>query len=244
MAKIKTIHTSRTMMFAELEKVMDHAGEGDNFLEALRNNVTGKKSSSGIENTAIYLKKLYGFDVKYPPFAALKYFWKHTETNERPLLALVYAINHDDMLKESIEVLTNTIPGNKVTIESLEEGITKYHPNHYSANTLRSMAQNIASSWKQAGFMEGKVKNIRREPKIGFRVACFAFLLAYLKGDRGDYIWNNRGVMALCLYESKLRELAMECAKKDLMQYQYAGSVTAISFTNLLHKICINGNAN
>jgi hypothetical protein len=46
------------------------------------------------------------------------------------------------------------------------------------------------------------------------------------------------------MYESKLRELAIECAKKDLMQYQYAGSVTAINFTNLLKKIGINGNTN
>ncbi len=37
------------MMFAELEKVMDYSNDGDNFLESLRHNVTGKKSSSGVE---------------------------------------------------------------------------------------------------------------------------------------------------------------------------------------------------
>jgi hypothetical protein len=125
-----------------------------------------------------------------------------------------------------------------------EEMIEEHHPNQYSANTRRSMAQNIASSWKQAGFIEGKVKNIRTQPEVTYRVACFAFLLAYLKGDRGDFIWNSIGVNALCLYESKLRALAIECARKDLMQYQFAGSVTAISFTNLLNKIGVNGNTN
>ena len=125
-----------------------------------------------------------------------------------------------------------------------DEVIEKYHPNQYSANTRRSMAQNIASSWKQAGFIEGKVKNIRTQPEVTYRVACFAFLLAYLNGNRGDFIWGSIGVNALCLYESKLRELAIECAKKDLMQYQYAGSVTAINFTNLLNKIGINGSTN
>ena len=178
------------------------------------------------------------------PFAAFKYFWKISEPNEKPLIAFLYAINHDDLLAESVQVLQSVKPGEKATIELFEEVIEKYHPNQYSPIPRRSMAQNIASSWKQAGFIEGKVKNIRTQPIISYRIACFAFLLAYLNGDRGDFIWNSIGVKALCLPESKLRELAIECAKKDLMQYQYAGSVTAITFTNLLNKIGINGNTN
>ena len=232
------------MMYAELEKVMAYSLDGDNFLESLGHNVTGKKSNSGVEKTANYLKRLYGFDIQYAPFLAFKYFWKISEPSEKPLIAFVYAVNQDDVLAESIQVLQNVKPGEKATKELIEEVIEKYHPNQYSANTRRSMAQNIASSWKQAGFIEGKVKNIRTQPEVTYRVACFAFLLAYLNGDRGDFIWGSIGVNALCLYESKLRELAIECAKKDLMQYQYAGSVTAISFTNLFNKIGINGNTN
>jgi hypothetical protein len=231
-------------MYAELEKVMAYSLDGDNFLESLGHNVTGKKSNSGVEKTANYLKRLYGFDIQYAPFLAFKYFWKISEPSEKPLIAFVYAVNQDDVLAESIQVLQNVKPGEKATKELIEEVIEKYHPNQYSANTRRSMAQNIASSWKQAGFIEGKVKNIRTQPEVTYRVACFAFLLAYLNGDRGDFIWGSIGVNALCLYESKLRELAIECSKKDLMQYQYAGSVTAISFTNLFNKIGINGNTN
>jgi hypothetical protein len=230
-------------MFAELEKVMDHAGAEGDFLEALNRNVTGKKSGSGIEKTANYLRKLYGFDPGYPLFMAFNYFWKISDPDEKPLLAFIFAVNEDVLLEESIEVLQNVKPGEKATIDQFEEVIEEYHPNQYSANTRRSMAQNIASSWKQAGFLEGKVKNIRIQPEISARVACFAFLLAFLKGDRGDFIWNSTGVNALFLGESILRELALECARKDLLQYQYAGSVTVIGFTSLLNKIGIDGNS-
>ena len=159
---------------------------------------------------------------------------------DKALLAFIYAISHDDLLAESIQVLQATKPGDKVSIELFEEVIEKYHPNLYSVNTRKSMAQNIASSWKQAGFIEGKVKNIRMQPEINYKVACFAFLMAYINGDRGDYIWNGLSTQALFMYESKLRELAIECSKRDLMQYQYAGSVTAIAFNNLLNKIGID----
>ena len=231
-------------MYTELEKVMSFSIDGDNFLESLGQNVTGKKSSSGVEKTANYLKRLYGFDNHFQPFVALKYFWRLSDPNEKPLIAFLYAVNQDDLLAESIEVLQKVRPGEKASIELFEESIERFHPNQYSENTRRSLAQNIASSWKQAGFIEGKVKNIRVEPVITFRVACFAFLLAYLYGDRGEFIWSGIGVKALCLPESRLRELAVECTKRDFMQYQYAGSVTAISFTNLLAKIGIHGNAN
>jgi len=223
---------------------MAYSIDNDNFMESLGLNVTGKKSNSGVEKTANFLKKLYGFDENNPSFTAFKYFWKISEPNERPLIAFVYAVNQDQLLAESVQVLQNVKPGAKVATSFFEEEIEKYHPNQYAENTRKSMAQNLASSWKQAGLIEGKVKNIRTQPEITYRIACFAFLLAYLKGDRGDFIWGSIGVNALCLYQTELRAFASECAKKDLMQYQYAGSVTAISFTNLLNKMGIDGNTN
>ena len=244
MKKFKTVHTARTMMFAELEKVMDSSIDSNDFYESLDNNVFGKKSASGIKFTKSFLKKLYDFDLSYQPFLAFKYFWEITEVEEKPLIALLYAINHDDMLTQSIEVLESVKLGEKVSLELLEEVIEKYHPEKYSYKTRRSMAQNIASSWKQAGFIEGRIKNIRVQPEIGHRVACFAFLLAYLNGDRGEFIWNSTVVKSLFLPENRLRELAIEASRNDLMQYQYAGEVTSISFTNLLNKIGIDANTN
>lgn len=228
-------------MFAELEKIMAHGMENANYLEAMEANVIGKKSSAGTSKTTGYLIRLYHFNLNYLPFKAFRYFWGITDSNEKTLITLVYAIQHDDILAESLEVLKKVQPGEKVEVSLFEESIENNHPNQYSINSKHSIGQNLASSWKQAGYIKGRVKNIRTQPQIGYRVACFAFLLAYLKGYRGDFIWNSIGVKALCQLEGRVRELAIECAKRDLIQYQYAGSVTAISFTNLLTQIGIHG---
>ena len=244
MMKPKSIHGARTLMFSELEKIMAYSMESGQFIEAMGENIFGKKSSDGIRQTKGFLKRLYSFDNTKSNFTAFKYFWNILDSHEKPLIALVYAANEDYHLAESIEVLQSVKPGEKVSIDLFENIIEKNHPNQYSSITRRSIARNIASSWKQAGFIEGKVKNIRKQPDVTYRVACFAFLLAYLNGDRGDFIWNSISVNSLCLFEGKLRELAIECTKNDLMQYQYAGSVTAINFTHLLNKIGIHGNTN
>jgi len=235
-----SVHSSRTIMFAELAKVMDFGSENGDYHDVLSRNVFNKKSQSGQDKTVKYLKTLYGFDTKNPTFKVFRYFWTIANNTEKPLITFVYAINNDHLLAESIDITRDAVLGERIAVESFEATIETYHPQKYSENTRRSMAQNIASSWKQAGFIEGKVKNIRVQPQISFVVACFAFFLAYLKGDRGDFIWNSTGVKALCLNENQLRALAIECAKRDLIQYQYAGNVTSFSFNNLMNKIGIN----
>lgn len=240
--KINTIHTARTIMFAELSKVMDYSMEDENYIDSLGNNIIGKKSADGIRQTTNFLKKLYSFNTNEPSFRAFKYFWKITDQNEKSLISLVYAINYDELLAESIYVLNSVAVGDKVAIDFIEENIEKYHPERYTPNTRKSMAQNIASSWKQAGFIEGKVKNIRTQPKIGYKVIAFALFIAYLKGHRGDFILNSIGIKALCLSEDLLREQMTEASKAGLLQYQFAGNITSIVFNYLLNELGIDGN--
>ena len=242
MEKLKpiTVHTARTIMFLELEKVMNFSLEKDNYLESMQNNVFGKKSQDGIKQTSTFLSKLYGFDSTSNKFKAFKYFWSISEEQEKPILTFILALNNDYLLQESILIVSTSKIGEKVEIENLEKNIENFYPNRYTKNTLRSVAQNIASSWKQAGFITGKVKNIRTEPEVTYRIVAFAMLLAFIDGLRGDFIFQNNCILSLCISEHKIRELAIEASKRTFMQYQYAGSVTSISFDSLLNKIGIN----
>jgi len=228
-------------MFAELAKVMNHGIESDNYYDTLKQNVISKATQSGITKTSRYLKSLYDLDASQPQFMAFKHFWSIANERDKPILALIYAIGNDYQLKNSIPVINNTEIGKKVTVESIESNIENLYPQKYSANTKRSMAQNIASSWKQAGFITGKVKNIRTQPEINYLVLTFAIFMAYLNGLRGDFILTSDWVKALTLDERTIRSLAIEAAKRDLLQYQYAGSITSITFKNLLNKLNING---
>lgn len=238
--KLNTVHTSRTIMFLELEKVMNFSIEKDNYIESMQNNVFGKKSQDGIKKTSGFLLQLYQFNLTLNKFKAFRFFWSIADENEKVMLSFVFAVSNDYLLQENISVLSNYKLGEKVELESIENNIEKFHPNRYTKVTLHSIAKNIASSWKQAGFITGKVKNIRTEPEITYRVVSFAMLLAFIDGLRGDFIFQNNCILSLCISENKIRELAVEASKRDFMQYQYAGSVTSISFDSLLNKIGIN----
>ena len=236
-----TIHTSRTLMFAELSKVMTHSLEDDKYFDSLSENIANKLTKSNQIKTARYLKQLYDFDLSNAAFVAFKYFWQITDIDDKAQLALLYGLNKDYLLIESIPVIADTPVGDKVSIEKFEENIEKNHPGRFTANTRLSVAQNIASSWKQTGFITGKVKNTRTQPNISYHSVAFAFLMSYFNEDRGDFIITSKWSKALCLGNAQLRGLAIEAAKRDLLQYQYAGSVTAISFNNLFIKLGIYG---
>lgn len=241
MNKTITIHNSRTIMYNELSRVMDFAIHDDNYLDSLSQNVINKNTKSGIDKTTSYLKRLYTFNTEYAPFKGLKYFWQNSEEKYKSKLALLFAIGHDYLLSESISIVINKSVGDKVSIESLEENVSQLHPGHYSAATSRSISQNIASSWKQAGFILGKMKNIRTQPELDYNIVAFALLLGYLDNLRGEFLLGSKYIRALGIQDSQVRELTFEAAKRDLLSYQYSGSVTAITFNNLFKKLEING---
>ena len=219
---------------------MDFSMDGDNYFEAMKNNVFGKKSEDGINKTSKFLVQLYGFDISTQIFRVFKYYWSECDVNEKALITFIFAINNDYLLRESINVLSITSNGSTVPVEKFMENIVQFHPNRYTTITLRSIAKNIASSWKQAGFIKGKVSHIRTNPQVTYKVVAFAILLSYLSGERGDFLIQSPTVKALCLSESKLREFVIEASKRDYLQYQYAGNVTVITFDNFINKIEID----
>ena len=128
MKKIKpiTVHTARTIMFMELEKVMNFSIQNDNYIESMNNNVFGKKSQDGIKKTSGFLLQLYKFDLSSNKFKAFKYFWSNADESEKAVLAIVFASTNDYLLKESISAISQKKIGEKVDIESIEENIEKY----------------------------------------------------------------------------------------------------------------------
>ena len=234
-------HTMRTIMFAEMSRVMNAGVTEELIHKVIEENITNKKTKSNILKTQKTITSLYSFDFKYPQFRVLQYFWNIVDEKQKPLLAFLFAYGRDYLLFESTDVVLTTPIGEKVLTSKLEENLEKYHPNHYSENTRRSIAQNIASSWKQSGYIIGKVKNIRTKTSPDYYLVTFALILAYLDGIRGDFLFAGKWVKVLDITESQVRELALEAARRDLLQYNYAGGVTTFSFNNIFNKLNING---
>lgn len=232
-----TIHTSRTIMSAELSEVLDYPKDGLTYEDIMENNVFNKRTESSRKKTIRYLNQLYGLNKDDIRFMALEDYWKRIGEEDKALLILLFAVSKDYLLKESVSLVKAVPINEKAYIEGFEDNIKQKHPNRFSPKTLRSVAQNIASSWKQAGYIEGKVKNLRVKRSPSYLLVSFAFLMAYIDGARGEYMTDHTSVKALDVSKEELYQLIKAAADRDLVRYNKSGATMVISFENYVNRL-------
>ena len=145
-------------MSSELIEVMDFQKGSLNYFEIMEDNVFNKKTESSKKKTINYLTQLYSFKIEDKKFLSLESYWNKIENNEKPLLAILFAVSKDYLMQESVDLVKSTKFNNKASKEEFESNINHYHPNRFSPKTLSAVSRNIVSSWKQAGYILGKMK--------------------------------------------------------------------------------------
>ena len=92
------IHTSRTMMLAELRATLDavpaSADRAAYWSAIVDENCTHKSTAATRKSTGLRLADLYALDLKVPLFRALRKVWPVSQEGQ-PLLALLVALARD-----------------------------------------------------------------------------------------------------------------------------------------------------
>lgn len=228
-----TIHTSRTIMFKELSDLISQGLFDENNI--IEQNPIYKTTKSNLQKTVGFLSKIYDFQENNLLWKVFVHLMNQSSESDKRLMTLFYALLKDDFLKLSIPVVIDTKFGNKVLVQNIQKVLEVKYPDSYSPNTLLSTAQNIASSWKQAGYILGKIKNIRVPIHPEVNSVVFAMYLGYYAGNVGDDLFNTKWTKLLELSESKIRELLTKAAFNELIEYNFSGGVTILKFDKLIN---------
>jgi pimeloyl-ACP methyl ester carboxylesterase len=232
-----SVHTSRTMMLGELSLVLEHIeakAMTEEYLAAIVDqNVLGKPTQTTRKRTAQRLVELYALDQTRAVFRLLRHFWS-ADASSRPLLAYMAAAARDRLLRESTPFVVAVPVGASVGPSQIAEHLAERYPTRFRPTTLFSTAQNLASSWTQAGYLTGKVNKKRIRPVGTPVVVTFALLLGYLGGLRGKMLLDTIWSRMLDRTSAEIAELATEASKQGWMNYKAAGSVVEITFPGLL----------
>jgi hypothetical protein len=221
-------------MSAELIEVMDYPRGNLDYFEIMEDNVFNKKTESSKKKTISYLTQLYSFKKEDRKFLSLEDYWNKIGDNEKPLTALLFAVSKDYLMQESVDFVKSVKQREKASKEEFEANIEHYHPHRFSRTTLGSVSRNVVSSWKQAGYIVGKMKNIRTECSPSYFTVSFAFLMAYLDGARGDYLFNHPSVRALDASREEILTLIKAASDRGLLNFNRSGASMVISFENYL----------
>jgi hypothetical protein len=184
-------HQSKTMMFADLAALFASGHIGDPSAAIVGDNLLGKPSVRAREAALYRLHQLYGVGGKDPVWRVLQRLWSR-DIAARPLLALLTALARDPLLRDGAAAVLDASPGERIRWPELAATFEAANPGRLGDKMAKSLAQNVASSWTQAGFLKGAVRKERVRSNPTPAVAAFAALLSSRCGFGGQRLLECR----------------------------------------------------
>lgn len=183
-------HQSKTMMLRELCTIFAASGSACPKSLIVEQNVLGKPTARARSVALHRLNQLYGL-VQSPPICALlAALWKR-DVVAQPLLAVLCALARDPPLRDASVAVFGAPIGAHVQSRNFAAAIEMANPGRFGAKMLKSLAQNCASTWTQAGFLSGKLAKVRVRPTPTPAAAAYAALLAECCGFGGPALLGS-----------------------------------------------------
>jgi hypothetical protein len=231
-------HTARTLMLDELSVLIDtvnyESASIDDYKRAIvEDNCLSKQSGKTRELTFRHLKELYGLDPSIPLFRTLLYFWKR-EPEGRAFLAALCAFPRDTIFRASHGWITKFAAGEQIPREKIEERVAETFPDRFSPASLKSIAQNLNSSWTKTGHLKGRIKKIRTKAQPTPASTAFALYLGYLNGIRGEELFHSQYAKVLDARPAELMEKAEIASQRGWIVMKRLGNVIEILFPQLI----------
>ncbi len=231
-------HSSRTIMFSELKSLFSvtHATAqlADYQNAIISHNCLNKATESSRKLTYRHLKDLYSMDIRLPLFRVFRQFWD-SDPQAQVMLALQLAYARDPLFRMSSDCIITHQPGEHIQREEIENLLTKNDPDRFSPASLKSFAQNINSSWTQAGFLKGKGRKIRQTPTILPVNVAYALFQGYLCGLSGERLFNSSWIKLLNTPLERLEEMASAASYRGLIDYKKSGGVVDVRCNDFLN---------
>lgn len=230
-------HSSRTLMFKELDLLLDATDVGalvaDYRRAVVDDNVLGKRTRTTREHTVRKLKALYGLDPEIPIFRAVRRFWS-LDVEGRPLLAMLCAFARDPLLRMTASAVLDAEVGSIVPPDCVEKLLRRCSRGRFSETSERSIARNVLSSWTQSGHLEGLTEKSRTRAKPTPGSTAFALFLGYLEGRRAQRLFDSVWARILDAPASRLIDLATAASRRGWIDHRSAGGVIDVRFPELL----------
>ena len=231
--------TSQTIMVSSLRRLLallPPASPPSAYRTAvMQDNILGKQTAGAREWAFRQLRRFYSFDPSVLLFRALRDLWDHDESGQS-LLAVLCALGRDPVLRVSATAILQAKVGTLVGPDDFDAAIQGAYPGAYSENTRRTTAQNVASSWAQAGHlhMESPNRKVRALACCTATTVAYALMLGYLQGHRGQALFDTLWAKMLDRSTSHLVDLAATASQLGMVEFRHAGGVMEVNFGQLL----------
>ena len=232
----KGTHSSRTMMFAELEAVLSAAPGPVNraayAAAIIEGNCLEKPTTSTRRLSNQRLGELYALDPFVAVFRVLRTLWD-VDPQARPLLAMLVALARDPrFLASAAPVLLQPV-GVQIARAPIRDALYKLVGERMNDATLDKVVRNVSSSWTQSGHLKGRTFKFRQRVHAPPTAAAFALWLGDAAGFRGEELLTSGWMAALDCTASSARALALEAKRIGLIDLRMSADVIEFGLDRL-----------
>ncbi|MDX0695441.1 hypothetical protein [Sinorhizobium medicae] len=229
----KGTHTSRTIMVAELDRVLRAGALGEELESAvLDENILEKATTSGRSLTLQRLRELYGLDSSIPLFRTLSSLWAK-DPKSLPLLAVLAALARDPLLRATAKPVVSLANGAELIRDSLRDAVSAAVGSRLNAATLDKVIRNASSSWAQSGHLVGRTFKRRVHVAATPAAMAFAVWLAQAAGFTGEDILSSGWVAVLDLDPAERKAMLERARAAGLIDVRQLGSGLEIDASRL-----------
>jgi hypothetical protein len=232
----KGTHTSRTMMLAELQSVLDSSSDSatraDYASAIIEGNCLNKPTASTRRLSNQRLGELYGLDPTVPIFRALRRLW-FIDPASRPQLALLVALARDPLLLASANAVVALTPGEEYRKDPVRRAVAHAVQDRLNDATLDKVVRNVSSSWEQSGHLVGRTFKRRLGIEATPASVALAMYIAYLAGHRGEELLDSPWTRVLDANRAQTTQLALSAKRLGLIDIRIADRVVDMSFRRL-----------
>lgn len=227
-------HTSRTLMLAELRAVLSHtASDRAGYKRSVvEDNCLGKPTSSTRRLSFQRLSELYALDPQVTLFRLLRRLWS-MDAESQPHLAMLVALARDPLLRCSAPAVLALKAGEEFARAEVEAALRQCTDGRLNDSILAKVVRNCASSWAQAGHLQGRTFKHRQQIKPHFVSVTMALAIGFTAGFRGDALFNNPWIRVLDLDPSNARNLTLEAKRAGLLDLRISDKIVDLQLDRL-----------
>jgi hypothetical protein len=132
-------------------------------------------------------------------------------------------------------------PGEELARQDLIHSIRQTVGNRLNESVLDKVVRNVASTWTQAGHLQGRVRKLREQVQPTPVGVVYALLMGYWLGLRGSRLFNTLWARSLDVSVDQLVHLATDAKRLGLIDLKRAGDVVAVAFAPAITDIRSGG---
>lgn len=232
----KGTHTSRTIMFDELELLLGStepdAARKDYAGAIIEMNCLGKPTTASRRLTNQRMGELYALDLAVPVFRVFRRLWE-LDPSARRLLALLCSLSRDPLLAVTAQSVLALVEGAEHSRKRMFDALKESVGDRINENVIAKVVRNAASSWTQSGHLVGRTFKKRQPVRATPATIAYGLYLANRAGFHGQDLFTSSWVTLQDRSLAESRHLALEAKRLGMIDLRIAGEVIEISFARL-----------